>query len=115
MIEHLTVETFKDKVFDYETNKEWKFEGNRPCLIDFYTEWCSPCKTLTPILEELSKEYKNKVDIYKVNIEDEYKLSSIFGIQSVPSLLFVSLEGMPKMTVGALPKDKLKSAIKELL
>ena len=89
MIEHLTKETFMTKVFNYETNKEWKFEGEKPCIIDFYADWCGPCKMVAPILEELSKDYEGKMDIYKVNTEEEQELASVFGIRSIPSFLFV--------------------------
>ncbi|MCK4662928.1 MAG: thioredoxin [Bacteroidales bacterium] len=115
MTEHLTKETFKNKVFDFEKNKEWKFEGDKPCLIDFYADWCQPCKMVAPILEELSEEYKGKVNIFKVNTEQESELSGVFGIQSIPSLLFVPKEGQPQMAMGALPKDTLVKAISDVL
>ena len=114
MLEHLTKETFRTKVFNFEQNKEWKFEGSRPCLIDFYADWCGPCKMVAPILEDLSKEYKDKVDIYKVNTEEERELASMFGIQSIPSLLFVPLTGQPQMAMGALPKDAFAKAFKDV-
>ena len=115
MIEHLTMDTFKTKVFNFELSKEWKFEGNRPCLIDFYADWCGPCKMVAPILEELSEEYKDKLDIYKVDTEDQRELAGMFGIQSIPSLLFVPKEGQPQMAQGALPKETLHKAIKDVL
>lgn len=115
MLEHLTKETFKEKVFNFEANKEWTFEGDKPCLIDFYADWCQPCKMVAPILEELSKEYDGKVDIYKVDTEAEQELASIFGVQSIPSLLFVPNEGQPQMAQGALPKDSFEKAIKDVL
>jgi len=115
MIEHLTKETFKTKVFNFEENKEWKFEGDLPCLIDFYADWCQPCKIVTPILEELSDEYKGKINIYKVDTEDQQELAGIFGIRSIPSLLFVPMEEQPQMAMGALPKDTFEKAIKDVL
>jgi len=115
MLEHLTKETFKEKVFNFELNKEWKFEGKTPCMIDFYADWCGPCKMVAPLLEELQKEYGNNLVIYKVNTEDERELSSIFGIQSIPSLLFVPVEGQPQMAMGALPKATFEQAIAEVL
>jgi thioredoxin len=115
MLEHLTTETFKEKVFNYETNKEWKFEGDKPCLIDFYADWCQPCKMVAPILEELSKEYDGKIDIYKVNTEEQQELSSVFGVQSIPSLLFVPKDGQPQMAQGALPKETFEKAIGDVL
>ena len=114
-MEHLTKETFLNKVFNYEQNKEWSFEGNLPCLIDFYADWCQPCKTVAPILEELSKEYEGKVNIYKINTEEETELSAAFGIKSIPSLLFCPKDGQPQMAMGALPKENLKQAIEEVL
>ena len=115
MLEHLTVETFKSKVFNYETNSEWKFEGTRPALVDFYANWCGPCKTVGPILEELAKEFDGKIDIYKVDTEDQQELASVFGIKSIPSMLFIPVEGQPQMAMGALPKDSFKQAFKDVL
>lgn len=115
MLEHLTKETFKEKVFNFEVNKEWKFEGTTPCLIDFYADWCGPCKMVAPVLEELHKEYGENLVIYKVNTEDERELSAIFGIQSIPSMLFVPVDGQPQMAMGALPKSTFEQAISEVL
>lgn len=115
MLEHLTKETFKEKVFNFEENKDWKFEGDKPCLIDFYADWCQPCKMVAPILEELSKEYDGKLDIFKVDTEDQQELAGMFGIRSIPSLLFVPLKDQPQMAQGALPKDSLEKAIKDVL
>ncbi len=112
----LTLETFKTKVFNFETNKEWKFEGDKPCLIDFWAAWCGPCRMIAPILEELSEEYKDQINIYKVDTEAEPELAAMFGIRSIPSLLFVPMNGQPKMAAGALPKSVLKEMIdRELL
>ena len=116
MAEQLTKDSFLEKVFDYEQNKEWKFEGTLPCVIDFWAPWCGPCKMVGPIIDELSKEYDGKVNFYKVNTDEEQELAGAFGIRSIPSLLFVPKTGQPKMAVGALPKDALKQAVeKELL
>ncbi|TCO06804.1 thioredoxin [Natronoflexus pectinivorans] len=115
MVEHLTAETFKEKVFDYANNKEWSFSGDKPCVIDFYADWCGPCKMVAPILEELAQEYDGKIDIYKINTEKEQELASVFGIQSIPSLLFVPKEGQPQMAAGALPKDSFEKAFKDVL
>ncbi len=114
-MEHLTLETFKTKVFDFENNKEWKFEGDKPCIIDFYADWCGPCKMVAPILEELSKEYDGKVDIYKIDTEKEQELAGVFGIRSIPSILFVPMNAQPQMAAGALPKNAFEQAIKEVL
>jgi thioredoxin 1 len=115
MTEHLTKDTFLQKVFDYENNKEWKFQGDLPCIIDFYADWCNPCKMVAPILEELAREYDGKLYIYKVDTEKEIELASIFGIRSIPSLLFVPKEGKPQMAMGALPKDTFIKAFKDVL
>ncbi|MGB9695882.1 MAG: thioredoxin [Ignavibacteria bacterium] len=114
-MEHLTVETFKQKVFNYDVNHEWKFEGDKPCIIDFYADWCGPCKMVAPILEELAQEYEGQINIYKVDTETEQELAAAFGIRSIPSILFCPMNGQPQMAVGALPKESFKQAIEEIL
>lgn len=111
----MTAETFRNQVFDYTTEKEWSFKGEVPAIIDFYADWCGPCKMVAPILEELSDEYQDKLVIYKVDTEEELELSSIFGIRSIPSILFIPVEGRPMMQAGALPKSALKSIIDQEL
>lgn len=115
MVEYLTKETFKNKIFDFETKQEWDFKGELPCVIDFYADWCGPCKAVAPVLDELSKEYDGKLHIYKVNTEEQRELASAFGIQSIPSILFVPMTGDPQMAMGALPKDTFKKAFKDVL
>jgi len=115
MLEHLTKETFLSKVFDYEKNKEWKFEGAKPCVIDFYADWCGPCKMVAPVLEELAHDFEGKLDIYKVDTEEEQELASVFGIRSIPSILFVPAQGQPQMAMGALPKETFIKAFKDVL
>ena len=115
MLEHLTTETFKQKVFNYETNKEWKFEGDKPCVIDFYADWCSPCKMVAPIMEELGQEFDGKLNIYKVDTEDQQEIASVFGIRSIPSILFIPKEGQPQMSAGAMPKESFVKAFDEIL
>jgi thioredoxin 1 len=115
MTEHLTKQSFLEKVFNFEQNKDWKFEGDLPCIIDFYADWCGPCKQIAPILEELSDEFAGKVNIYKVNTESEQELAAAFGIRSIPSMLFCPKEGQPQMAVGALPKESLVQAINDVL
>ncbi len=114
-MEHLTRESFKEKVFDFEENGQWLYKGDLPCIVDFYADWCGPCKMLSPLMDELSKEYDGKVRIYKVNTESEQELASLFGISSIPSILFIPMEGKPQMATGALPKEALKGAIKDVL
>ena len=115
MPEELTKQTFQAKIFNYEQNKEWKFEGNLPAIVDFWAEWCAPCRMVAPVLEELSKEYEGKINIYKVNTEHEQELAASFGIQSIPSLLFIPVDEQPQMAAGALPKDALVKIIDEVL
>ena len=115
MPEYLTKQTFLEKVFNYEQNKEWKFEGDLPCMIDFYADWCGPCKMVAPIMEELAKEYDGKVNFYKIDTDAEQELAAAFGIQSIPSLLFIPKEGQPQMAVGALPENTIKQVIDEQL
>jgi thioredoxin 1 len=114
-MEHLTKETFLTKVFNYEQNKEWKFEGDLPCVIDFYADWCGPCKMIAPVLEELSEEFKGKINIYKIDTEEQQELSAAFGIRSIPTLLFCPVDSQPQMAQGALPKNDLKRVINEVL
>ncbi len=115
MTESLTKQSFIEKVFNYEDNTEWKYEGTKPAIIDFYADWCGPCKMVAPILEELSEEYADKVTVYKVDTDAEQELASVFGIQSIPSMLFVPVDDKPQMAVGALPKDNIKQAMKDVL
>ena len=114
-VEHLTKDTFVKKVFDFENNQEWKFTGELPAIVDFYADWCGPCKMVAPVLEELGKEYKGQIDIYKVDTEKEQELAAAFGIRSIPSILFIPKEGKPQMAMGALPKESFEQAIGDVL
>lgn len=111
----LTTQDFKDKIFNYEQEKEWKYEGPLPAIIDFYADWCAPCKMVAPILEELSKEYEGRLVIYKVNTEVEMELASVFGISSIPTFLFIPVNGDPMMQPGAFPKKVFEQVIEEKL
>lgn len=115
MVEHLTKETFLEKIFNYEKNSEWKYEGNLPGMIDFWAPWCGPCKMVGPIIDELAEEYKGKVNFFKINTDVEQELASAFGIRSIPSLLFIPVNGAPQMAMGALPKEELKRIIESEL
>ncbi len=115
MTELLTKKTFFEKVFNYEKNKEWTFEGDLPCIIDFYADWCGPCKAIAPVLEALSEEYKGKINIYKVDTEAQQELAAAFAIRSIPSMLFCPEEGQPQMANGALPKQQLEQIIEDVL
>ena len=113
---HLTKAEFLAKVANYEQNPtEWKYLGDKPCIIDFYASWCGPCKTIAPILEDLAKEYDGQIYIYKINTEEEQELAGAFGIRSIPTLLFCPMNGAPQMAQGAMPKDSFKQAINEVL
>lgn len=113
---NLTKADFLTKVANYEENpQEWTYLGDKPCIIDFYADWCGPCKMVAPILEELAEEYKDDIYIYKVDTEAEQELAAAFGIRSIPSLLFCPLGEQPQMAQGALPKDGFKQAINEVL
>lgn len=113
---HLTKDEFLQKVYNYEKNpNEWKYEGDKPAIVDFYATWCGPCKMLAPILEELAKEYDGQIVVYKIDTEKEPELSAAFGIRSIPTLLFIPKSGDPQVAQGAMPKASLKKAIDEFL
>ncbi|MFR9523906.1 MAG: thioredoxin [Rikenellaceae bacterium] len=113
---HLTKQQFLEKVYNYEAGgNELKYEGDKPALVDFYASWCGPCKAIAPVLEELAAEYDGQIYIYKVNTEEERDLAQAFSIRSIPTLLFIPMEGKPTMAQGAMPKSDLKKNIDELL
>jgi thioredoxin 1 len=112
---HLTSQDFKEKVFNYEAGSEWKYAGNLPAIVDFYADWCGPCKMVAPVLEDLAREYAGKIMVYKVDTENEQELAAVFGIQSIPTLLFVPTEGQPQAAMGALPKQTFEKVIKDVL
>lgn len=111
----ITSADFKKLIFDYEKNKEWKFVGKRPCVVDFYADWCGPCKMIAPRLEELSREFAGKVDFYKVNTDEQRELSGVFQIRGIPAILFCPAEGQPQMSTGAMSKDEYKRIIEDFL
>ncbi len=113
-MEVLNKETFKNKIFDYEASPDWTFKGSRPTVIDFYADWCGPCRMLAPVLDELAAEYSGKVDIYKVNTEDSPELASMFGVRGIPAILFIPLQGEPAMSSGFMPKESFQKAFQEL-
>jgi thioredoxin len=112
---HLTAQEFKEKVFNYETKQDWEYQGTLPAIIDFYADWCGPCKMVAPVLEELAKEYHEKLVIYKVNTDIEQELAFVFNIQSIPSMLFIDANGKATMQPGAVPKHVFKNLIEEKL
>ncbi len=112
----LTKADFLAKVFNYEKNPtEWVYEGNKPCIIDFYADWCGPCRMVAPILKDLAQQYKNDLIIYKINVDQEQELAAVFGVQSIPTILFVPKEGKPMLSQGALPKSEFIKQINEFL
>jgi len=115
MAVHLDKESFKKKVFDWEKGKDWSYAGERPAIVDFYAQWCGPCKMLGPVLEDISAAYAGQLEVYKVDVDAEPELAGLFGVQSVPTLLFIPLEGQPALAMGALPKKELQRAISEVL
>ena len=110
---HITAKEFKERIFDYETESEWKYKGSLPAIVDFYADWCGPCRMIAPILEELSNEYSGKLVIYKIDTDKEPEISGLFGIQSIPTLLFIPMEGSILVNKGAVPKNALKKVIEE--
>lgn len=114
--EYLTYDTFLEKVWDFEKNpEEWIYEGDVPCVIDFYADWCKPCRLVAPIMDDLAKEYDGKVKIYKIDVDKEKKLAQVFQVRSIPSVLFSPKEGRPMMQAGALPKDQYVKIIEDNL
>lgn len=115
-VKHLTKKEFMEKVYNYEKNSDkWVYEGDKPAIVDFYATWCGPCKAIAPVLEELAKEYDGKIVIYKIDTDKERELSAAFGISSIPTLLFIPVNGEPQIAQGALPKESLKRAIDDFL
>ena len=113
---HITKADFLKKVYDFEKNPdEWKYFGSQPAIVDFYADWCGPCRQLSPVLDELAKEYSGKLTIYKVNVDNERGLATFFGIRSIPTLLFIPMKGKPQRSLGALSKTELKGIIKDVL
>jgi thioredoxin 1 len=114
-MEKLTLQKFKEKVVDFEKSKEWEFKGKLPAIVDFYADWCGPCRMVSPILEELAQEYKGKVDIYKVDTQAQPELAAMFNIRSIPTLLFIPVGEKPQMAMGALSKEGFEQAIADVL
>ena len=112
---YMTTEQFKAHVFDYKKNKDWIYKGDKPCVIDFYTTWCGPCKRLAPIMEELSEQYCDQVEFYKADTEREQELAYVFGINSIPQVLYIPKEGKPLMLKGLYPKEEIVKIIEEFL
>ena len=112
---YITTEQFKERIFDYKNEKDWVFKGNKPCVIDFYTTWCGPCKRLAPIMEEMSQKYCDQVVFYKADTERERELAYVFGINSIPQVLYIPMEGKPLLLKGLYPKEEIVRIIDEFL
>jgi len=113
---YLTKKDFLEKVYDYEKNREsFVYEGTLPCIVDFYADWCAPCRMVDPILKDLAQEYKGKIIIYKVNIDKEKALASAFGIKSIPTYFFIPVNGDPQASAGAMPRESFVKVVEELL
>jgi thioredoxin len=115
-VTELTKEEFKNKVMDYEANpQEWKYKGDKPAIIDFYATWCGPCKQVAPIVESLANEYDGKIDVYKVDVDQQQELAGLFGVQSIPTILFIPKDGQPQKVVGAMGKGQFEEVIRNVL
>ncbi len=111
----LTNEMFKQKIFNYSVNKDWKYEGKLPAIIDFYATWCGPCRMMSPLVEEIARKYDGKIMVYKVDTDKEQLLAQTLGISSLPTLLFIPAKGQPQSSIGAIPNESLEKAVKEIL
>lgn len=114
-IEHLTAASFKQKVFDYEKNKTWKYAGDKPAIIDFYADWCGPCRIIAPTVAQIAEEYEGKINVYKINVDNEQELASVFGVSGIPAILFIPMSEQPQMSSGVINKEAFDKAIKNVL
>lgn len=115
VIEHLTAASFKQKVFDYEKNKDWKYAGDKPAIIDFYADWCGPCRIIAPTVAQVAKEYEGKINVYKINVDNEQELASVFGVSGIPAILFIPMTEQPQMSAGVINKEAFDKTIKNVL
>jgi len=114
-VRYITTEQFRERIFDYTKEKDWSYKGEKPCVIDFYTTWCGPCKRLAPIMEEMSQQYCDRVVFYKADTERERELAYVFGISSIPQVLYIPAEGKPMLLKGLYPKEEIVKIIDEFL
>jgi thioredoxin len=115
VVQQLTSGEFRQVIYNYDTNPEWKFEGTMPVIIDFYADWCPPCRQLSPLVEEIAKEYNGKIVVYKVDTDKEKELAQKLGITSLPTLLYIPAKGKPQVTLGYIPKESIVKTINEVL
>lgn len=113
-MEVLNMQTFKEKIFDYTASQTWNYKGERPAIVDFYADWCGPCRMLSPVLEEVAKKYNGKVDVFKVDTEESPELAAMFGIRGIPAILFIPKSGEPAMNSGFMPAEAFDEAIADL-
>ncbi|MCW3807195.1 thioredoxin [Plebeiibacterium marinum] len=112
---YLSKQSFKHHIYDFDANKEWKYEGKIPAILDFYADWCGPCRMLAPVLDDLQKEYKGKLQVFKINTDNEKELAAMFGIRSLPTIVFIPVNGEPKAVMGFRPKEDMEKMISEVL
>ena len=115
MMTKLTTSEFKEKIFDFDANQDWQFNGDLPAIIEFYADWCPPCKMVAPILDAIADEYAGKLRVYKVNSDEETDIAQAFGVSSIPTILFIPKDGQPRMSVGALPRPSILKAMNEVM
>ena len=111
----LTNDSFKKLIFDYDKSQDFKFAGTKPAIIDFYADWCAPCRQLSPLVESIAEEYKGKIDVYKVDTEKEKLLAQNLGITGLPTLLFIPAEGMPRSSLGLISREDMVKAVNDIL
>ena len=115
-VQHITYQDFLDKIWNFEKSpEEFKFKGKTPAIVDFYADWCGPCRKVGPIMEKLAKDYDGKLAVYKVNVDKEKDLAAAFQVRSIPMVLFIPLEGQPMMQVGAMAESEYKKVVEERL
>ena len=115
MVNNMTSQEFKDKIFDYSGNAEWSYSGTKPVVIDFYADWCRPCKMMAPILDEIAEAFEGKLEVYKINVDTDPEVAGVAGVQSVPTFLFVPPGEKPRRSVGGMPREEFYKMIKEVL
>ena len=115
-VQNLTIADFKKQIMDFEANpQEWKYLGDRPAIIDFYATWCGPCKATAPVLEKIAEKYDGRINVFKVDVDKEQELAALFGVRSIPSLLFIPMSEKPQMATGAMMQNDFERAIADIL